>query len=441
MFLCIRVSNHPSINVLLHVSVYFVHYRLGQACNHIAALLFFIDYHANDEELPSELSKTSQPMAWHQPPKKIVSPECARNMKFVKPSHGDTPRSDAQEITRIKRSLFDPRLPEHRGKIDPDNLQLLLTDLQKSVPSTGLQQFWCDSPVPKCVQPASSPSLWNHVLFSHKTWNSETHPVQVDPSVVDCHHFINSMQLSNSQVAALEAATRAQSDSELWIVLHNGRLTSSRFGEILKRRATTDPTRLVIDIMGYNGPLRHLPPAMRWGKENEAKARECYLVNRQSVGEDMVVQPTGLHLLPEKSFLAASSDGKILCRSTDTCCYGCLEIKCPYSIKGAITIELTPMEIAEQFPDFFMKKGSDDLLHLPTDHSYYAQVQGEMAILGVEWCDFVVYSNGTVAVDRILADADYWKNLEEKLEQFYFYNVVPELLSRHIFLEKFGATT
>ena len=28
-----------------------------------------------------------------------------------------------------------------------------------------------------------------------------------------------------------------------------------------------------------------------------------------------------------------------------------------------------------------------------------------MAILGVEWYDFVVYSNGTVVVDRILADA------------------------------------
>ena len=50
--------------------VHYVLYRLGQACNHIAALLFFIDYHANDEELPSELSKTSQPMAWHQLPKK-----------------------------------------------------------------------------------------------------------------------------------------------------------------------------------------------------------------------------------------------------------------------------------------------------------------------------------------------------------------------------------
>ena len=423
--------------------VHYVLYRLGQACNHIAALLFFIDYHANDEELPSELSKTSQPMAWHQPPKKIVSPECARNMKFVKPSHGDTPRSETQGVSEIKRSSFDPRLPEHRVEIDRNHLHLLLTDLQNSVPNTGLQQFWRDSPNPRCLQPAAeinNPSLWNHVLFSHKTWNSETHAVQVDPSVVDCHRFISSMQLSNSQVEAIEAATRTQSDSELWIVLHNGRLTSSRFGEILKRRAATDPTRLVIDIMGYNGPMEHIPPAMRWGKENEAKARQCYLENRQSIGEDMIVQPTGLHLLPDKSFLGASSDGKILCRSTDTCCYGCLEIKCPYSIKSTITIELTPTEIAEQFPAFFMKKGSDGLLHLPTNHGYYAQVQGEMAILGVEWCDFIVYSNGVVVVDRILADADYWKNLEEKLEQFYLYHVVPELLSRCMFLEKFGVT-
>ena len=152
----------------------------------------------------------------------------------------------------------------------------------------------------------------------------------------------------------------------------------------------------------------------------------------------MVVQPTGLHLLPDKSFLGASSDGKILCKSVDTCCYGCLEIKCPYSIKGTVIIELTPYEIAEKFPEFFMKKGSDDQLHLPADHGYYTQVQGEMAILGVEWCDFVVYSNGMVVVDRILADAEYWENLEEKLEHFYLYHVVPELLSRRIFIEKFG---
>ena len=85
-----------------------------------------------------------------------------------------------------------------------------------------------------------------------------------------------------------------------------------------------------------------------------------------------------------------------------------------------------------------MQKGSDGRLHLSRSHPYYAQVQGEMAILDVEWCDFVVFSKGEVIADRILADLDYWNDLEEKLEQFYLQYVVPELLSKHMFLEKFG---
>ena len=75
------------------------HCTLGEACNHIAALLFFIENHVNDEELPLELSKTSKSMAWHQPPKKEVTAECARNMKFVKPSHGDNP--DLQKVREV----------------------------------------------------------------------------------------------------------------------------------------------------------------------------------------------------------------------------------------------------------------------------------------------------------------------------------------------------
>ena len=62
-----------------------------------------------------------------------------------------------------------------------------------------------------------------------------------------------------------------------------------------------------------------------------------------------------------------------------------------------------------------MQRGEDGLLHLPTNHPYYVQVQGEMAILNVEWCDFVVYSKGTVIVDRIINDFGYWTLLNETL--------------------------
>jgi len=51
-----------------------------------------------------------------------------------------------------------------------------------------------------------------------------------------------------------------------------------------------------------------------------------------------------------------------------------------------------------------------------------------------EWCDFVVYSNGEVVVDRILADLEYWGTLEEKLEEFYVRYMVPEILSGKVFL-------
>ena len=61
---------------------------------------------------------------------------------------------------------------------------------------------------------------------------------------------------------------------------------------------------------------------------------------------------------------------KVVCRSVDTCCTGCLEIKCPYSIDGNITIEMSLQCIAEKYD----KKGADGDLHLSQNHLYYAQV-------------------------------------------------------------------
>lgn len=45
---------------------------LGEACKHVAALLFCVENAAKKKlkKLPSELSKTSMPMRWNQPPKK-----------------------------------------------------------------------------------------------------------------------------------------------------------------------------------------------------------------------------------------------------------------------------------------------------------------------------------------------------------------------------------
>ena len=61
------------------------------------------------------------------------------------------------------------------------------------------------------------------------------------------------------------------------------------------------------------------------------------------------------------------------------------------------------------------------MLHLPKTSCSGTYVQGEMPILNVGWYDFVMFSNGSVIIDRILADYDYWKKICDTLDEFYVY--------------------
>ena len=221
-----------------------------------------------DDILPTDVSKTSKPMVWNQPPKKTVAPECSNNMWFVKPSHGDL------LVQQISRSTFDPRAVEHQGDVDKERVAKLITRVRVSMPCSGLQHFWCDGP--NTETSPSDVSLLSHVLFSHGSLNSTIKKI-VDPTPIVCQQFLQSMKLSRQEVTEIEGATREQSDSALWRAIRNGRLTSSRFGEILKRRQTTDSRRLVKDIMGYNEPMKKVPSQIRWGRDNEDRARQCYI--------------------------------------------------------------------------------------------------------------------------------------------------------------------
>ena len=111
-------------------------------------------------------------------------------------------------------------------------------------------------------------------------------------------------------------------------------------------------------------------------------------------------------------------------------------VKCPFSIDNESVVHLTSHQIAERFGNkFSLVKGEDCMLHLNKSHAYYAQVQGEMAIMELEWCDFVVYSGDVILVDRIWADLDYWVNtLLPKLKSFYVH-MAHEILCGKYFME------
>ena len=72
----------------------FCHCSLGEACNHIAALLFAIEDYAKVTS-EGEISCTSLPCEWNRPRKRKLSPKRISNLQPVKHQYGKKPRLSA----------------------------------------------------------------------------------------------------------------------------------------------------------------------------------------------------------------------------------------------------------------------------------------------------------------------------------------------------------
>ena len=123
----------------------------------------------------------------------------------------------------------------------------------------------------------------------------------------------------------------------------------------------------------------------------------------------------GISVHPKFPFLGATSDGKVFDSSSDSK-YGLLEVKCPFSKQGD-TIDQAPED-----PAFYIEKIGANF-YLKKSHSYFAQVQGQLALTDLPWCELCVYlsDSNEMCVDRIHFDPDYWENkLLPKLKNFFF---------------------
>jgi len=70
---------------------------------------------------------------------------------------------------------------------------------------------------------------------------------------------------------------------------------------------------------------------------------------------------------------------------------------------------------------------------LKRNHAYFFQVQGQLAISGRKWCDFVVWTCKGISVERIFADETFFQEcMLPNLRRFYVEAIVPELFSSRV---------
>ena len=166
-----------------------------------------------------------------------------------------------------------------------------------------------------------------------------------------------------------------------------------------------------------------MPAACAWGKNNESKAKDAYVTKMQTNGHNnLQVSESGLVINTEYTFLGASPDD-LVHDPVSADANGLLEMKCPYLLK-----DISPYEAAQQMSFFcYLQDGS---LHLKKQHHYYYQVQGQMAICSKKWCDFVVYTNNGISIERIQFDELVWNAMILKLKSFYINSLLPKLVQQ-----------
>ena len=152
---------------------------------------------------------------------------------------------------------------------------------------------------------------------------------------------------------------------------------------------------------------------LKHGIKYESVAREKYVdIMKFKVCRNINVMEAGLVINPSLFWFGASPDGLVV-DGTAWLPNGSLEVKCPETKKNCSLEEL----VAD--PTFYVHIVNNKPC-LKKDHSlgYYAQVQFQMGICQLPWCDFVVYTYKGLIIIRVPFDTDYFKVLCDKVSAF-----------------------
>ena len=102
---------------------------------------------------------------------------------------------------------------------------------------------------------------------------------------------------------------------------------------------------------------------------------------------------------------------------------GVLEVKCPFTCKDQSFLNASKER-------FFLHQQSNGILTLDTNHTYYYQVQAQIELCGAKYCDFVVWREDELHIERIYLNKDFIRNAFDRASTFIKVGVLPELVGK-----------
>ena len=132
---------------------------------------------------------------------------------------------------------------------------------------------------------------------------------------------------------------------------------------------------------------------------------------------DFAVTNIGLVLNPKWPHIGASPDGAV---SYSCCGRRVVEMKCPYCNRNDDILDP-----AARDENFCLKYRPDGTSYLNLSHTYYYQVQTQIFVCDVAYCDFVVctfpgeHHELSIHIEQISANHDLWSSCIPKSSHFF----------------------
>uniref|UniRef100_A0A671V656 YqaJ viral recombinase domain-containing protein n=1 Tax=Sparus aurata TaxID=8175 RepID=A0A671V656_SPAAU len=290
--------------------------------------------------------------------------------------YGDLPSNVAPLITTMAITNNVPLVDSKFGKVQQGSV-LSYHLPTKMVPNTRPHS---DAPSPPQL-PLSNyclgPSTCSFVYSEHQ----QLHMMSMATSFETAHKVENS--------------TKKQSSCAEWHQLRRLRITSTKFREGCHTRGETSAENLAKRLLRPS----HQTADTRRGLDMEPAAVEEYCRARE-----VNHYPCGLLIHPDAAWMGSSPNG-IVYDPKEQPEFRLVEIKCPNVLS---------------YVDCPYIKISEGTHTLRKSHAYFWQIQGQLLISGLEWCDFVVYTQEDMFIQRISRDKDITATIKEKIDHFFF---------------------
>ncbi|KAG9264210.1 hypothetical protein AMEX_G22466 [Astyanax mexicanus] len=381
-------------------------------CNHNVALLYQTAHYSqlNLAAVSPVLSFTETEQCWHKPRVMGVKPGRVSDMVVMstKPKQRTVARGVRSTLYKaVRGELPDPDVLKvaEAYKDFPADIAPLITTMAISADVPLVDSAF--GPVQE-----GSPISYQHPVPVSRTILYHQDAPPPPPLPVDGYSLepttcqfvcslqqqlhLQSLQTTLDMARKVEAATRDQSASVEWHKVRRNRVTSSHFKDICHVRGQSS--------------AEHLAERIRRGVAQTALMKRGLALERDAIQEYCRVKntnysPCGFVIHPDAPWLGSSPDGVVF-DPTENPPFGLLEVKCPN---------------AKSYVDCKYLRLQNDTMKLKQQHSYYWQVQGQLLITGMQWCDFVVFAEEDMVIQRIYKDAEVATIIREKGDFFFFY--------------------